>query len=63
MIAEYQVDRLRTRVAEKITGRYLDVPDKKISRHVFKHDDRWFKISVKAQEIDIDQARVIQGME
>ena len=63
MIAEYQVDRLRTRVAEKIAGKYLDVPEKKISTHVFKHDGRWVKISVKAQEIDIDQARAIQGME
>ena len=63
MIAEYQVDRLRTRVAEKVAGKYLDVPEKKISTHVFKHDGRWIKISVKAQEIDIDKARAIRGME
>jgi len=61
MIAEYQVDRLRNRVAEKLAGKYLDIPEKKLSTHVFKHDGRWFKISVKAQEIDIDQVRANQA--
>ena len=59
MIAEYQVEKLRTRVTEKI-GRYGYAADKKVSSHMFKHDDRWFKISVKVEELAIDKARAIQ---
>ena len=61
MIAEYQVDKLRTRVTEKI-GRYDYAADKKVSSHMFKHDGRWFKISVKVEELAIDKARAIQEM-
>ena len=61
MIAEYQVDKLRTRVTEKIAGRYPNEPEKRVSTHMFKHNGRWVKISVKVQEIEIDKARGIQG--
>jgi len=61
MIAEYQVEKLRTRVTEKI-GRYGYAADKKVSSHMFKHDSRWFKISVKVEELAIDKARAIQEM-
>ena len=62
MIAEYQVERLRTRVTEKI-GAYGSVSHKKVSSHMFKHDRRWFKISVKVEELPIDKARAIQEIE
>ena len=61
MIAEYQVEKLRARVTEKI-GRYGYAADKKVSSHMFKHDSRWFKISVKVEELAIDKARAIQEM-
>jgi hypothetical protein len=57
MIAEYQVEKLR--VTEK-TGRYGYGTDKKVSSHMFKHDNRWFKISIKVEELAIDKARANQ---
>lgn len=62
MIAEYEVEKLRTRVTEKI-GRYGYAADKKVSSHMFKHDRRWFKISVKVEELAIDKTRAIQEIE
>jgi hypothetical protein len=61
MIAEYQVEKLRTRVTEKI-DKYGYAADKKVFSHMFKHDDTWFKISVKVEELAIDKARAIQEM-
>jgi hypothetical protein len=59
MIAEYQVEKLRSKVTEKI-GRYGYAADKKVSSRMFKHDRRWFKISVKVEELVIDKTRAIQ---
>ena len=50
MIAEYQVEKLRARVTEKV-GRYRYGVDKKVSSHMFKCDSKWFKISVKVEEL------------
>ena len=62
MIAEYQVEKLRARVTERI-GAYGYAHDKKISSHMFKHDRRWFKISVKVEELAIDKTQAIQEIE
>lgn len=62
MIAEYQVERLRTRVTERI-GAYGYAPDKKVSSHMFKHGNKWFKISVKVEELAIDKVQVNQEIE
>jgi hypothetical protein len=62
MIAEYQVEKLRTRVTERIDA-YGYAPDKKVSSHMFKHDNKWFKISVKVEELPIDRAQVNQEIE
>jgi hypothetical protein len=62
MIAEYQVEKLRTRVTERI-GTYGNTPSKKVSSHMFKHDRRWFKISVKVEELAIDKVQVNQEIE
>ena len=62
MIAEYQVEKLRSRVIEKI-GRYGYGTDKKVSSHMFKHDNKWFRISVKVEELAIDKTRAIQEIE
>ena len=39
MIAQYQVDKLRSRLNERIAG-YGSTSNKKASAYVFKHDDR-----------------------
>jgi len=62
MIAEYQVEKLRARVTERI-GAYGYAHDKKISSHMFKHDRRWFKISVKVEELAIGKTQAIQEIE
>jgi hypothetical protein len=52
LIAEYQVDRLRTRLGD-IVNRYR--PQKKqnnASTHVFKHQDKWYKLSLRIEETD-----------
>ena len=56
LIAEYQVDRLRTRLVE-IVNRYR--PQKKqnnASTHVFKHQDKWYKLSLSIEETDVTPA-------
>jgi hypothetical protein len=62
MIAQYQVEKLRTRVTDKIGGCGY-AADKKISSQMFKHDRRWFRISVKVEELTIDKTRAIQEIE
>ena len=62
MIAEYQVEKLRGRVTEKI-GKYAYGPDKKASSHMFKHDNKWFKISVKVEELAINKVQGNQEIE
>lgn len=56
LIAEYQVDRLRTRLGD-IVNRYR--PQKKhnnASTHVFKHQDKWYKLSLRIEETDVTPA-------
>lgn len=53
LIAEYQVDRLRTRLGD-IVNRYR--PQKKqnnASTHVFKHQDKWYKLSLRIEETEV----------
>ena len=58
MVAEYQVDRLRNRLSDYIrestafkTGSRAS---KKGSTHVFKHNNKWYKVSVKIEELMVD---------
>jgi hypothetical protein len=53
MIAEYQVDKLRTKLADMTTGYELTEVNKG-SAYIFKHFNKWYKISVKVDEIDLD---------
>ena len=46
MIAQYQVDKLRSRLSETING-FGSMSNKKASVHVFKHNEKWYKISTK----------------
>ncbi|MGB6671009.1 MAG: hypothetical protein WBE34_01110 [Candidatus Nitrosopolaris sp.] len=65
MIAEYQVDKLRSRVSEKVGGKYIYESEagKKVSTHMFKHENRWVKISLKVEEMPIDKSQAVQEME
>jgi hypothetical protein len=53
MIAQYQVDKLRTKLSERI-GSYLSASNKKASTNIFKHNDKWYKISMRVDEISVD---------
>jgi hypothetical protein len=50
LIAEYQVDKLRNRLAEKIRPPYSSGQAKDNSAYSFKVGGRWYRISVKIEE-------------
>lgn len=54
MIAQYQVDKLRSRLSERVGG-YGSAGNKKASSHIFKHNDRWYKLTVRVDEMAINQ--------
>jgi hypothetical protein len=51
-IAEYQVDRLRTRFSNLVDGHKPQMSNNKASTHVFKHNNKWYKISLRIDETD-----------
>ena len=52
-IAEYQADRLRTRLANLVYGYGPKMSNNnKASTHVFKHNNKWYKISLMINETD-----------
>jgi len=53
MIAQYQVDKLRSRLSERIGG-YGSASNKKASTNIFKHNDKWYKISMRVDEMSAD---------
>jgi hypothetical protein len=54
MIAQYQVDKLRSRLSERVGG-YGSASNKKASSHIFKHSDKWYKVTVRVDEMSIGQ--------
>jgi hypothetical protein len=54
MIAQYQVDKLRSRLSERVGG-YGSAGNKKASAHIFKHNDKWYKITLRVDEMAISQ--------
>jgi hypothetical protein len=54
MIAEYQVDKLRYRLIQQVTDigyRYFST--KKTSAHTFKYDGKWYKVSIRVEELSL----------
>ena len=55
-ISEYQVDRLRTRLAKIVYGYGYDydygpqMSNNTASTHVFKHNNKWYKLSLRIDE-------------
>jgi hypothetical protein len=58
LIAEYQVDKLRTRLAD-LVDRFRPEMSNKASTHIFKHNNKWYKLSLKLDETDVDSAKDI----
>ncbi|MCI0560296.1 MAG: hypothetical protein MN733_17560 [Nitrososphaera sp.] len=54
MIAQYQVDKLRSRMSERVGG-YGSASNKKASTHIFKHNDKWYKVTVRVDEMTVSQ--------
>lgn len=51
MIAQYQVDRLRSRLSDKIDS---SGTNKKGSTQTFKHGNKWYKITLKLDKLAIN---------
>ncbi|HEU4984574.1 MAG TPA: hypothetical protein VFT58_02945 [Nitrososphaera sp.] len=52
MIAEYQVDKLRARLAEKVVGRGDGLANNQ-SVYTFKNKDRLFRVRVQIDEMEL----------
>ena len=52
MIAEYQVNKLEQRLGHHVRGiGYRSFSKMKTSAHTFKYDGKWYKLSVKVEEM------------
>lgn len=56
LIAEYQVDRLRTRLGDIVNRSRPHMKQNNASTHVFKHQDKWYKLSLRIEETDVKPA-------
>jgi hypothetical protein len=59
-------DRLRTRLSDSICGGILKTgsgTNKKGSTHVFKHNNKWYKVSVKIEELMVDISQDLKEQE
>jgi hypothetical protein len=55
MIAEYQVDKLKQRLSQQVKGvGYRSFINMKTSSHTFKYGGKWYKLSVKVEELLLD---------
>ena len=59
MIAQYQVDKLRSRLSERTVG-YGSASNKKASVHVFKHNEKWYKVTTKVEELSLESNNVVK---
>lgn len=50
MIAEYQVDRLQSRLSERVGG-LGSGSNKKSSSFVFKKNDKWYRVTLAVEEM------------
>ena len=55
MIAEYQVDKLWQRLSQQIRGiGYRSFSNRKTSSHTFNYDGKCYKLSVKLEEVALE---------
>jgi hypothetical protein len=58
MITEYQVDKLKQRLSQQIRDiRYHSFGKIKTSSHTFKYDGKWYKLSIKVEELSLDSSK------
>ena len=57
LIAEYQVDRLRTRLADLVDGYRPEMRYNKTSTHIFKHNNKWYKLSLRIDKTDVSPSK------
>jgi hypothetical protein len=62
-IAEYQVDKLQTRLSDMINGYRPQIKSNKASTHVFKHNNKWYKLSLRVNEVNITSAKDVAEQE
>jgi hypothetical protein len=57
MIAEYQVDKLDQKLIHHLRGVGYRCFDnmKKTSADTFKYDGKWYKLSIKVEELSLEQ--------
>jgi hypothetical protein len=65
LIAEYQVEKLRTRLADLVDKfrPETEMRFNKKSTHIFKHNNRWYKLSLRIDETDADSVRLQGGVD
>jgi hypothetical protein len=56
-IAEYQVEKLRTRLTDLVSGYRPQMMKNKASTLVFKHNNKWYKLSLRIDETDVSSGR------
>jgi hypothetical protein len=59
-IAEYQVDKLRTRLVDLVYGYRPRMSNNKASTHVFKHNNKWYKLSLRIDETNATGDKDVQ---
>ena len=52
-IAEYQVDKLQTRLADLVYGYRPKMSNNKASTQIFKHNNKWYKLSLRVDEVNV----------
>jgi hypothetical protein len=57
LIATYQVDKLRMRLADLVDGFRPKMSNNKVSTHMFKHNNKWYKLSLRTDETDATSAK------
>ena len=57
LIAEYQVDRLRSRLADVVSGYRPQMMKNKASTLVFKDNNKWYKLSLRIDETDVSPGK------
>ena len=58
LIAGYQVDKLRSRITDYGYRAQMKSNQNKVSTQVFKHNNKWYKISLRIEETDASSAKI-----
>jgi hypothetical protein len=54
MIAQCQVQKIRSKLAGKIEGYYHHLHNTENSTFAFKDNEKWYRVSIRVDEMDID---------